>query len=791
MRHFLILTVVVLGCGKPPPSFGGLTVDATKGFAVTDPTKHTLLTAFTAGTDAYAAAATRTVKARYEMQFGSWRITEGNGAWTQATRFEWSTQTASTATGSWKDAKGNDVVLVTASSPGEGELKLDVQAATAGANRVSLAFTCEAAERFLGFGAQADSIDHHGHTVPIWVSEPGIGKRMQDDTYPDLWMLEGTRHASSYALPTWTSNHHFQAVVETDARSVFELCSVHDDATRIEVWSDHFTLWLFDGAPAQALSLATNRVLGRPRRPPALAFAPWNDAIFGSDSVVNTAHELRDAGIPSSLIWTEDFRGGQADGVSYRLVENWDLDPSLYPDAGGVARALAAEDFAWLAYFNTFVVSGNPIFDEALDGGHLVKDLDGGPYLFSGPTFKPTGFTDLSRPETREWVKSHMRRALDVGFTGWMADFGEWLPHDAVLASGADPLLAHNRYPLEWDTLNREVLDERQDGVTRLFFARSGWFRSNEVTDVVWAGDQRTDFEPDDGFPTVVPLALTLGLAGVSTFGSDIGGYQSATNPVSTKELFFRWDALGALSPVMRTHHGTIPTQNWRFDSDAETLAHHTRWATLHQQLLPYLDAAALEANTTGMPIMRALPLMFPDDPQTWTISDEYLFGPSLLVTPVLNQGQTSRTAYFPAGLWVSWDGSSRFTGPSSPVVQAPLSEQPLFARAGAVVPMLTPKAIALSDGHRVLRLFVGGETSTTTSDGSSFTVTSTSGTAWLEGGVALPDCMQPGARGCVDRSGALPVVRLSGASSLDVPGAHLAITTTNAPVIDVEVVLP
>jgi alpha-glucosidase len=616
-------------------------------------------------------------------------------------------------------------------------------------------------------------------------------------------MLVGTRHASSYGLPTWTSNRGYQGVVETDARTLFEVCSVRDDALRIEVWSDHFTLWVFQGSPANALTRATGRVLGRPMRPPSMAFAPWNDALFGSASVRALAKKLRDNDIPSSVIWTEDWRGGTPSGDAYRLVENWDLDSTLYPDAQALAAELKTQGFSWQAYFNAFLVQGNPIFDEAKTGGHFVSDSTGAPYLFSGPTFSPTGLADLSRPATREWVKSHLRRALDLGFTGWMADFGEWLPHDAVLASGEDPLLAHNRYAHEWATLSREVLDERQDGTARLFFSRSGWFKSNEVTPVVWAGDQRTSFQADDGLPTVVPLGLNLGLAGVSTFGHDIGGYQSATNPVGTKELFFRWASLGALSPVMRTHHGTNPHQGWHFDSDDETLAHYRRWAKLHTQLFPYLDASAIEAHANGMPLMRALPLLFPDDEQAWRTNDEYLLGGALLVAPVLTEGATSRSVYFPTGEWVPWSGGAHVVGPSEASVPAPMGELPLYARAGALVPMV-PSTVdtflpAAGDivnlnsvrGERLLRLFVGGQSFFTEADGTSYTVQPTQNTKWFEGSTELKDCAAPEDRKCVDKSGPLPVLRLERSSSFDVPGAFVIISGVTPRTYDIEVVLP
>ncbi len=803
--RLLVASSLVAACAPSTPKLGGLELPAAASGLQVKLGSLVLLESASGKTGANAPAATRAGKAKIEAQYGAFKFTDLPGPWTESSTFTWDTVDSQTAIGSFKDAKKAVVARLTVTSLDTGELSISVKAQDPSTNRLSLAFACAEGDHFLGFGGQADAVDHHGHTVPIWTSEPGIGKNMANDDYPELWFLEGTRHASSYGLPTWFSSRGYVGVVETDRKSVFEVCSAQSDVFRVEVWDDHFTLWLFAGkSGTHPLSQATGRVLGRPVRPPPLAFAPWNDAITGAAEVRRVASVLRDAGVASSVLWTEDFRGGQAQGDAYRLVENWDLDPTLYPDAGLLAQELGRQGFGWMAYFNSFLVQGNPIFDEAQAGGHFVKDARGEPYLFSGPTFKPTGLADLSTPENREWVKGHLRKALDVGFVGWMADFGEWLPADAVLASGEDPLEAHNRYAREWASVSQEVLDERAaDGVQRLFFARAGWLESNAVTPVVWGGDQRTDFEPDDGMPTVVPMAINLGLSGVSTFGSDLAGYQSATNPPATKEVFFRWTTLGALMPVMRTHHGTNPSQQWRFDSDAETLAHYKRWAGFHLQLFPFLDASSALAEAAGIPLITSLAVDFPDDERSWTLSDEYLLGGALLVAPVTQANATTRALHLPRGQWVSLDGKTRTTGPADVTVDAPLTEIPVFARAGSIVPRLPARVQTLLPAEapvvdyddvkreRSLLVVTGAAGRFGERDGSLYELTPVDGsTQWRDGGKAMPDCASATERGCVDRAGPNPVARLSAMGPLSFPGHVLAIDGS-ARTYDVEILDP
>ncbi|MBK7862428.1 MAG: hypothetical protein IPJ65_28225 [Archangiaceae bacterium] len=656
-----------LACSEPKLVAGDFRLTAgTGGFALYGPDGGALID--------QATVSTRASRARFEMQYGAFRISEpGAPRWADGLDAKLTSDAVELYA-----ADGTQVATVRIASPAEGVVALTLTAASPQANRVSLSWACRADDAFDGFGAQADALNHRGHTVPIWTSEAGIGKVTDGDDDSPLWPLVGARHASGYGLPTWLSNRGYLAALDFDGRSVFELCSKDPQRVRAEAWAGSVTLWFYTGAePRQALERATAGLLGRPKRPPPVAFAPWNDAIFGADNVRRVALALRDAGVPSSVLWTEDFRGGTDNGDVYRLKEEWDTDEALYPDAGGLAAELDGLGFQWHAYFNSFLVAGTKVFNEGLDGGHFVGRDGGAPYLVSGTTFVPTGLADLSRAPTREWLKSYLRRALEHGYTGWMADFGEWLPADAVLASGEDPLLAHNRYPLEWDKLNAEVL-----GDDKVFFTRSGWFGSNEVTPVVWAGDQRTDFQADDGMPTIIPMGLGLGLGGVSTYGHDIAGYNSTGTVPSTREVFYRWTVLGALSPVMRTHHGLSARQNWRWDQDAETTDWYRRWATLHLRLFPYLDGASVEAETRGLPLMRALVLEFPNE--DWSIADEYLLGPSLLVAPQVTAGPT-RTVHVPQGRWVRLDGG---------VVDGPADlpgdpDSPVLLRAGAVIPLL------------------------------------------------------------------------------------------------------
>jgi alpha-glucosidase len=142
-----------------------------------------------------------------------------------------------------------------------------------------------------------------------------------------------------------------------------------------------------------------------------------------------------------------------------------------------------------------------------------------------------------------------------------------------------------------------------------------------------------------------------------------------------------RWTELGAFTPFMRTHDGDDRENNHRWDSDADTTAHFSRMARVHAALAPDRIAWAEEAESSGLPLVRHLLLEFPEDQEAWTVHDQYMFGPELLVAPVVEQAATSRSVYFPEGKWFSvWDVRS-FEGPGYHEVTAPIGTPPVFSR--------------------------------------------------------------------------------------------------------------
>lgn len=560
-----------------------------------------------------------------------------------------------------------------------------------------LVIACGPDEAFFGLGSQVTGFDLRGRTYPLWTQEQGIGKPEDGGRFP----LQNRPEAAYAPMGVWHSSANYSAIVTHDAYQEIDLCQTASDALRLRSFSAQPGLLLLEGANIRE-RMATLRNLVGPHAPvPDWVFGPWNDAVGGPDRLAAVAEFLRTQDIASSAIWSEDWIGGSETVTGFRLSYAWEWDEALYPSLPEDIENLHRNGFAFLGYFNPFVPQTTRMWSEGFAEGYLVMQADGNVLQFLDPAFREAGLIDLTNPEARRWLFEYQHRAAaDIGIDGWMADFAEWLPVDALMHDGTPGWQAHNRYPLEWQRANVEALEAARPDGNWTFFVRSGWASlagaTTGIAPTMWGGDQNTDWGRDDGLPSVLPIALHLGLAGVSIFGSDIAGYSSFTTPNTDKELFYRWASFGALQPLMRTHHGSDECANWSFDRDGETTAHYRRWAAIHTLLFPYFQVLLNEARTPGLPMMRHPYLVAPSSPAYWRrATDSFFLGDDLLVTPVIEQGSTGREAILPeAGWWPLFGDTPLSEGPGddgivSIQLEVPITEVPIFVRPGTILPLL------------------------------------------------------------------------------------------------------
>jgi alpha-glucosidase (family GH31 glycosyl hydrolase) len=637
-------------------------------------------------------------------------------------RFDWDDPTGVTpvpVTGSFFWDEGREARTLVAATADGGtvrltfafagdDLDLSVQTFDADNNpstdsAAGFTMACGPDSAYFGLGTQVTSMNLRGRSYPLWTQEQGIGKPEGGGVFG----FNNVPEAAYAPMGVLHASEGWSAVVLSDGLTEVDLCN--QSADRLVTRGVARTGWrlLVRPTPADRMEAVT-ALVGRPTPPAPWTFGVWVSAVGGEARVRQVAGQVRADDIPVSAIWTEDWIGGSLTQNGFRLSYDWAWSRSQYPNLPDIIRDLHAEGFAFLGYFNTFVPNTVPHFAEGDARGLLVKDaFTGETWLTSDPAFRRSALVDLTHPEARDWMAGFMRIASqDLGLDGWMADFTEWMPLEALLEGGDDPWFYHNVWPLDFHRLIRSVMEEVHpadgpDAGQWTFFARSGWASVNGgmagTAPVLWGGDQNTDWGYDDGLPSVVPIAAHAGMSGVALFGSDIAGYSSFLGaPTSTKELFLRWTALGAFHPVMRTHHGSSKCDNWSLERDDETLAHFRRYAWYHVWLYDYLAAATDEAVQRGMPVTRHAYLMEPDRPSMWG-ADVYahFLGPDLLVTPVVDEGRVRQRVKLPeAGWWPLLGGPAVAPDACSPgiedaceiIAEVPVTEIAVHVRPGTAL---------------------------------------------------------------------------------------------------------
>jgi alpha-D-xyloside xylohydrolase len=193
---------------------------------------------------------------------------------------------------------------------------------------------------------------------------------------------------------------------------------------------------------------------------------------------------------------------------------------------------------------------------------------------------------------------------------------------------------------------------------------------------------------------------LSFGLSGFTYWSHDVGGFVQR----APRDLYRRWLAFGVLTSHTRTH-GAPPREPWAYDS--AFVDDFRRAVELKYGLLPYIYAQAKESSRRGWPMLRALFFEFPDDPTSWLVEDEYLFGSSLLVAPLFEE-TTSRRVYLPPGRWVDYQTSQTYDG--ARWQQIPIGRVPIvvLARDHSVIPRagVAQSTDAIDWKHIELRTF-------------------------------------------------------------------------------------
>ena len=593
---------------------------------------------------------------------------------------------------------------VAAESIGDGTTHVTVTATGPRATAVTdlgISFDATADERFFGLGQRAGAVDHRGTTVVNRVSD-GPWTTNQFDivsgVVPDIGFSERT-DATYFPVPWVLSTNGYGVLVDGYETSTFDLADRDPDSWSIDVASSTASLRVFTGAtPADTLGGMTAAIGRQPAPDAPWMFGPWWQA---ADDDVSELAALSAAGVPMSVAQTYTHYLPCGDHLDREADERERVE--RLHDAG----------LAVTTYVNPMVcVDYRGVYVPGSLTGAFTLNQTGLPYryrYFTTKFFDVVQF-DFSSPDGVELFHSVLDEVLAAGYDGWMEDFGEYTPEDAVSADGTSGSAMHNRYPELYHAASWSYVETAPRPLIR--FNRSGWTGAIASSQVVWGGDPTTSWG-FDGLQSAVRSGLGMGMSGVSMWGSDIGGFFTFANEEPSPELLARWIEFGAFSGVMRLQSGgtSLVEQPAPTILEPAVLDTWRRYAQLRTQLYPYIAGSEDAYEADGLPLMRHHALATPNDEMVAGLDSQYLFGADLLVAPVTVPGASSQAVFLPDGTWAEWWPSVTMTadgaitlgsatlheGGRSLIVDAPLGEIPLFVRSGAIITLLPVDVDTLS----------------------------------------------------------------------------------------------
>jgi alpha-glucosidase (family GH31 glycosyl hydrolase) len=598
-------------------------------------------------------------------------------------------------------------------APGaRGTITVEVTPVTPGAGTaLGIGFAAATTESFYGLGERPERVDHRGASrVETYVADgpyypdaeravisafvPPQGYRDRDDAtyFPIPWVLS----SEGYGVLVENEETAYHDFGDERHWSV-EVTTAPDEPGAQQRTPESLRLRVFGGGSPAATLRRFTRLVGRQPAPAARwVWGAWFQPGGSLEEQLGQLETLRKADAPVSVMQTYLHYLPCGDHVGGREAERERVD------------AFHARGTAVTTYFNPMICADyQPRFDEATAAGALATDANGDPYTYqysSSPTSRfDVGQFDFSSSAGRSFYEQLLAEAVADGHDGWMEDFGEYTPLDSRYANGMDGARMHNLYPTQYHCAAYDFA--RKQGRPIVRFQRSGFTGAARCAQVVWSGDPTVGWD-FDGLASQIKAALSIGMSGISTWGSDIGGFFALGTRELSDELLMRWVQFGAASPVMRMQRNGVafPAKDRPQVEEDDQIENWRRYAKLHTRLYPYLEAADRVYRRTGMPIMRHLALAHPGDERSLAREDEYLFGPDLLAAPVVEPGATERELYLPPGRWVDFwrsldykprRGALRLrrarvlAGGHEETVPAPLEELPLMVRAGAVLPLL------------------------------------------------------------------------------------------------------
>ncbi|ADB33101.1 glycoside hydrolase family 31 [Kribbella flavida DSM 17836] len=566
-----------------------------------------------------------------------------------------------------------------------------------------------AAERFEGFGERYDALNQRGKDVHNYVY----------NQYQD----QGPTGRTYLSVPFFTNSAGYGIYVPSTRYSVFNLGTHLSDMAGFTVDTGgalnatvdyHF----FTGTRAEMLDQYT-AVTARPKLPPKWSFGLWMSANeWNTQAEVNAElANVTSNNIPHSAMVLEQW----ADEATFYLWHGATYTPkpgsqalaysdltfppgSAWSDPKAMVTAAHNQNIKMILWqipvlkqdFDTNPPTAPQQHindrDYAVAQGYVLGDGAGGPYRIpSGQWFGNSTVPDFTKTTATNWWMSKRSYLFDdIGIDGFKTDGSEAVfGRNVTSGSGRKGDELHNAYPNEYTRAYKNFV-ETKTSTQGVLFSRGGTAGA-QANSIFWAGDQASTF---DAFQQAVRAGQSAGQSGIPFWSWDLAGF---TGTFPSSELYLRSTAQATFSPIMQYHsekanpgvsEARTPWNVQARSGDTTVIPKFRKFANTRMNLIPYLYTEAKNASTTGLPMMQAMSVAYPGDATAAAQDQQYMFGRQLLVAPITTQGATSKNVYLPAGEWYDFWNGGRAQGAGTKVYSADTGTIPVYAKAGAIVPL-------------------------------------------------------------------------------------------------------
>ena len=512
-------------------------------------------------------------------------------------------------------------------------------------------------EKLYGLGERFTPFVKNGQVVEIWNEDGGT---CTDIAYKNV--------------PFYISNRGYGVFVNSTDRVSYELCSEMVTRAQFSVPGQKLDFMVIGGADMKDVLRGYTALTGRPGLPPAWSFGLWLTSSFTTSydekTVLSMVDGMLGRDIPLHVFHFDCFWMRENEWCGFE----W--DGAVFPDVRGLIRKLHERGLKVCVWINPYIGQKSKTFREAADGGYLLMKPDGD--VWQTDLWQAgMGIVDFTNPAAWAWYQDKLRSLLADGVDCFKTDFGERIPTDVVYHDGSDPVKMHNYYSYLYNKCVFELLERERGAGDACLFARSATAGGQKFP-VHWGGDCNSNYL---SMNESLRAGLSLTLSGFGFWSHDISGFEG-TAPA---DVYKRWAAFGLLSTHSRLHGSGSYRVPWLFGEESVDVLR--AFSKLKCTLMPYLWNEAVKTHETGVPMMRAMVLEFPDDRCAADLDTQYMLGDSLLAAPVFTK-EGDAEFYLPAGRWTDWFTGAEREGGRFVSGRYDFFSLPLYVRENTILPV-------------------------------------------------------------------------------------------------------